>query len=126
MHKSIGAIFAGLAAVVVLSIGTDIVLYAAGIFPALGQPLSDKLSLLATAYRSAYSVLGSYIAARLAPERPMGHALALGFLGVVVSTLGAVVTWNKGLGPHWYPVALIVLSLPCAWVGGKLYQDIRS
>jgi hypothetical protein len=32
------------------------------------------------------------------------------------------VTWNKGptFGPHWYPLALIVLAMPQAWVGGKL------
>jgi uncharacterized membrane protein len=122
MLRTIGAILAGLAAVVILSIGTDMVMFKAGVFPPLGQPLSDKLCVLATIYRSVYSVVGSYIAARLAPDRPMGHALALGLLGVVVSTLGAVVTWNKGLGPHWYPVALIVLSLPCAWLGGRLYR----
>jgi len=41
---------------------------------------------------------------------------------VIVSTVGAVVTWNRGpaFGPHWYPLALIVTALPCAWLGGKL------
>lgn len=122
--RSIGAVFAGLIAVIVLSIGTDMALHTAGIFPALGQVMSDKLLLLATAYRSIYAVAGSYIAARLAPDRPMGHALALGVVGLVLSTVGAVVTWNKGpeFGPHWYPVALIVTAMPCAWLGGILYR----
>jgi len=64
--------------------------------------------LLATVYRTVYGVLGSYIIARLAPDRPMQHALVGGFVGLVVSILGAAVTWNKGpaFGPHWYPVAL--------------------
>jgi hypothetical protein len=54
----------------------------------------------------------------------MLHALVLGALGLAVSTLGAVVTWNKGpaFGPHWYPLALVVLAMPQAWVGGKLYE----
>jgi len=84
--------------------------------------MSDALFLLATAYRTIYCSAGSYIAARLAPNRPMGHALALGILGLVVSTAGAVVTWNKGpaFGPHWYPVALVVTAIPCAWLGGRL------
>lgn len=122
--RSIGAVFAGLIAVIVLSIGTDMALHAAGIFPALGQVMSDKLLLLATAYRSIYAVAGSYIAARLAPARPMTHALALGVVGLVLSTVGAVVTWNKGpeFGPHWYPVALIVTAMPCAWLGGILHR----
>lgn len=122
--RSIGAVFAGLIAVIVLSIGTDMALHTAGIFPALGQVMSDKLLLLATAYRSIYAVAGSYIAARLAPARPMTHALALGVVGLVLSTVGAVVTWNKGpeFGPHWYPVALIVTAMPCAWLGGILHR----
>jgi hypothetical protein len=39
-----------------------------------------------------------------------------------MSVVGAAVTWNKGpaFGPHWYPLALIVLAMPRAWAGGKL------
>jgi hypothetical protein len=61
------------------------------------------------------------IIARLAPDRPMQHALVGGVAGLAVSILGAAVTWNKGpaFGPHWYPLALVVLALPQAWVGGK-------
>jgi hypothetical protein len=120
--KSIGAVLAGFVAVFVLSLGTDVVLHSTGVFPPWDQRMSDALFLLATAYRTVYCIAGSYIAARLAPNRPMGHALALGILGLVVSTVGAVVTWNKGpaFGPHWYPVALIVTAIPCAWLGGRL------
>ncbi len=67
-----------------------------------------------------YGVVGSYVTARLAPDRPMGHALVGGLIGLALSTLGAVVTWNKDLGPHWYPLALIVTAMPTAWLGGKL------
>jgi surface polysaccharide O-acyltransferase-like enzyme len=120
--KSVTAVLAGFIAVVVLSLGTDVMMHAAGVFPQLGQPMSDALFLLSTLYRTVYCIAGSYIAARVAPDRPMGHALALGVVGLVFSTVGAVVTWNKGpeFGPHWYPVALIVTAIPCAWLGGKL------
>ena len=120
--KSVGAVLAGFVAVFVLSLGTDVVLHATRVFPPWDQRMSDALFLLATAYRTVYCIAGSYIAARLAPNRPMGHALALGILGLVVSTAGAVVTWNKGpvFGPHWYPVALVVTAIPCAWLGGRL------
>jgi len=121
---SIGAVLAGIAAGVVLSLGTDSALRAAGVFPALGQqpPMSDSLFVLATAYRIVYGVAGSYIIARLAPDRPMQHALVGGGIGLVVSIVGAVATWNHEppLGPHWYSLALAVTSLPCAWLGGKL------
>jgi len=118
--RSIGALFAGFVVVLVLSLGTDLALHAAGIFPPLGQIMSNPLFLLATVYRTVYAVLGSYITARLAPDRPMGHALLGGGIGLVLAVVGAVVTWNKDLGPHWYPLALIVTALSCAWVGGKL------
>jgi hypothetical protein len=109
--------------VIILSLATDLALHAAGIFPPLGQPMANPLLLLATLYRTIYSIAGSYITARLAPYRPMGHALAGGVVGVVMSTLGAVATWNRGaeFGPHWYPLALIALAMPCAWAGGKLF-----
>lgn len=105
-----------------LSLGTDEVLHMVHVFPPWDQPAGDGPLLLATIYRTVYGVLGSYIAAWLAPNRPMLHALVLGFLGFAVSIFGAVFTWNKGplFGPHWYPVALIVLAIPTAWVGGKL------
>ena len=71
--RSIGAVLAGALASIVLSIGTDAVLRGTGIFPPLGQPMNDALLLLATAYRTVYGVAGSYIAARLAPDRPMAQ-----------------------------------------------------
>src|SRR5438105_13994177 len=92
--KSIGAVLAGFVAVFVLSLGTDVVLHATGVFPPWDQRMSDALFMLATAYRTVYCIAGSYIAARLAPDRPMAHALVVGVVGLVVSTAGTVVTWN--------------------------------
>ena len=117
--RSVCAVFAG---VVVLSTGTDAVMHAAGVFPPFGEPMSNGRFLLATAYRVVYAILGSYLTARLAPQRPMKHALAGGFIGLVLASVGAAATWNKGpeFGPHWYPLALVATALPCAWVGGRL------
>jgi hypothetical protein len=122
MLRSIGALLAGFVVVVVLSLGTDLVLHAAGVFPPWGDPMSDALFVLATVYRTAYALLGSYLTARLAPYKPMKHALAGGVVGLVLSTIGAVSTWDKGpeFGPHWYPLALVATALPCAWAGGRL------
>jgi hypothetical protein len=118
--RSILALLAGFVVVVVLSLGTDLALHAAGIFPELGQTMSNGLFALATIYRTLYGVAGSYVTARVAPDRPMGHALVGGLIGLALSILGAVVTWNKDLGPHWYPLALIATAMPAAWLGGKL------
>lgn len=120
--RSLGALLAGFVVVVVLSLGTDAALHASGIFPGWGQPMSEALFLLATVYRTLYAVAGSYVTARLAPHAPMKHALAGGVVGLVLSTAGAVATWNLGpeFGPHWYPLSLVATALPCAWLGGWL------
>ena len=116
--RHVGAVLAGLRAIFAITIATDVAMHATGIFPPWGQPMSSALFLVALAYRIVYGVLGCYIAARLAPDRPMQHAVALGVVGVVLSTAGAVAMWEAG--PAWYSLAVIAISLPCAWVGGKL------
>lgn len=122
--RSIGAVLAGMLVGIVLTIGADIALHSMGVFPPWGQSMVgfDGALLLATVYRTVFGIVGSYIIARLAPDRPMQHALVSGVVGLAVSIIGAAVTWNKGpaFGPHWYPLALIVLAMPQAWVGGKL------
>jgi surface polysaccharide O-acyltransferase-like enzyme len=86
--------------------------------------MADSLFLLAIAYRTIYAVAGSYITARLAPERPMWHALVLGAIGVAITTAGTAATWDRGpeFGPHWYPLVLIAITIPCSWAGGKLFE----
>lgn len=120
--RSIGAVLTGVVAVIVLSLGTDVVLHASGIYPPWFQPMADALWVLALAYRIVYGVAGGYIAARLAPNRLMAHALALGVVGLALSIVGVAMHWNKGpeYGPKWFSLALIATALPFAWLGGKL------
>src|SRR5258708_31249449 len=111
LGRSVGALLAGMLVGIVLTIGTDIALHAIGVFPPWGQSMVgfDGALLLATVYRTVYGVAASYIIARLAPDRPMQHALVGGVVGLAVSIVGAAVTWNKGpaLGPPWDPLALV-------------------
>jgi hypothetical protein len=122
--KSAIALIAGIAVGVALSLGTDQILHVLKIYPPWGQTMSDRLFALATAYRIIYNILGSYVAARLAPDRPMGHAMVLGVLGLLVGGAGAAATWNSNppLGPHWYGIAVALISVPCAWIGGLLAE----
>lgn len=124
LPRSIAAVLSGLAAIVTLSLGTDQVLHVLEVYPPWGQPMYDAgLNLLALAYRIAYAVLGSYIAARLAPHTPMRHALALGIVGFALSAAGAIATITQyDLGPDWYPIALALTAVPCAWLGGALHR----
>jgi hypothetical protein len=121
IFKSIGAVVAGFVIVVVLSVGTDFVLESLGIFP----PPTDGffvtwMLVLALAYRSAYTVLGGYVTAALAPSDPMRHTIILGAIGTVAGAAGAVYGWD--LSAHWYPILLTLFALPCTWLGGKLRQ----
>jgi hypothetical protein len=123
--RSIGAIVAGFVFVIIVTLATDQLLHVTGVFPPWGASMVgyDAALLLATAYRIVFGIAGSYVTARLAPDRPMQHALLGGFIGLGLSIVGAAVTWNGGpaFGPHWYPLALVVTALPTAWAGGKLH-----
>lgn len=119
--RSILAVVAGLVTIFATHIGTDEIMHRTGVFPPEGQPMqADELYVIAFAYRSVFSVLGCYITARLAPRAPMVHALVLGAIGAVLSTIAVIATWNMNLGPHWYPISLAATSLPWAYVGGLL------
>ena len=127
--KSIAAVLAGMVLIVALSNGTDFILENNGVLPKYPQPLvSTGLILLVTLYRAIAGVLGAYVAAALAPNRPMRHAMIIGYIGVAISTAGlvAVLTVDNEFTrvarqtPLWYTIALIIIALPCAWLGGKL------
>ena len=120
--RSILAVLAGLLFILVVTTLVDIALHRAGVFPPMKQPISDGLALLATSYRIVISVAGAWLTARLAPDKPMKHALILGGIGVVLGLVGVVATWDMGLGPRWYPILLVVLALPQCWAGAKIYE----
>lgn len=125
--RSIGAVFAGLVAVFVLSEGTDFALRAAGWFPPLEAGMTgmtDEKLALAFGYRTVAGIAGGFITAALAPRRAMMHAVVLGLIGLGLSTAGAVVMW--GVGPAWYPIALAIVALPAAWLGGWVQQMGRA
>jgi hypothetical protein len=122
--RSIAAILIGMAAGIAITIGTDFALHAMKVFPPWDQRVPDGLLLLATGYRTVYNIAASYLIGWLAPYRPVRHAMVGGVVGFLVSIAGTVATWNAGPAyeAHWYPIALIVLALPCAWLGGYLRE----
>ena len=124
--RSVGAVVAGVVFVIVVTTLADVALHVAGVFPPMEQPIDDRLALLATSYRIVIGVAGGWLTARLAPTSssmtPMKHAIVLGLVGTVLGLAGVVATWNMGLGPRWYPVALAVLALPQCWAGGRIHE----
>jgi hypothetical protein len=120
--RSVLCIFVGFVVVVVITLITDAILHKIHFYPPLGEYTSGSVLIWATVYRTIYGVIGSYVTARLAPNRPMMHALIGGAIGMVIATVGAAVTWNHvpPLGPHWYPVSLIIGAIPTAWLGAQV------
>jgi len=119
--RSIAAVLAGLVAVAGLSIATDTVLEHS-VLPAMNTAeASPPLLVLALAYRVLFGVVGGYVTARLAPMRPVMHAVILGVIGTVLGAIGGSVMWR--LGNHWYPIARAVLAVPQSWVGARLAKQ---
>lgn len=123
--KSIGAVLAGMVFIVVTHTGTDAILESLGVLPKDNLFVGTGLILAVIGYRAVFSVAGCYLTAWLAPRRPMKHALALGIVGVLTSAAGALATADMNLGPAWYGWTLVVITMPVAWLGGKLYE-VRS
>ena len=121
--KSIGAVFAGIAANF-LAVPVDAVLHAFNLLPGPNDVSGELPYVLAFSYRFAFAVLGGWVTARLAPAAPMGHALVLSGVGLVLSSLGAAAQWS--LGHHWYPLALISICIPASWAGAHLFTRSRS
>lgn len=124
-RKSVWALAAGVVFILVVTTLVDLALHAAKVYPGWGQPLDDRLSLIATSYRVVIGVAGAWLTARLAPGQPMRHAMILGYVGTVLGLIGVLGTWDKGLGPRWYPIALMALAIPQSWLGGKLLERSR-
>lgn len=120
MLRSILAVVVGFLVIGALSFGADAALSAAGVMPH-GQPVTGTgLLLLSMAYVAVFAIFGCWLAAYLAPSRPMLHALVLGVLGLVFNAVAAAAT--RGQVPDWYLAVSLALVMPYAWAGGKLRE----
>ena len=119
--KRIGSVLTGFVLIAVLGFVTDTLLQRAAILPVPSdQPFEPAHAVLALAYHLLFVVLGGFVTARLAPDHPVAHAITLGVLGIVFSTLGLIAILTQDLAPAWYGWALVVLAIPLTWLGGTL------
>jgi len=117
--KSTGAVVSGLVALTILSLATDTVLQKAGAMKT--EPFAENpvwLIMAIIIYRTVFIAAGAYLAARLAPARPMKHAVILGIICTALSIAGLIMMWD--IPPRWYPVSLILLTMPAVWLGGRM------
>ncbi len=121
--KSMAAVIVAFMVVVGLSSITDAVMHATGVFPPVSARMQDpKLFLLALAYRCVFTVLGGWVAARLAPFAPMKHVWVVAGIGLLIGTLGVLATLVTHLGPAWYAIAVAVTGPLCTLAGGRLHE----
>ena len=121
MLRSIVAIVVGFVLIAALAMGTDMLVMRA--FPAaFNDGVTNDLSILMlmAAYVAVYAITGCYVTARLAPDRPMRHALILGGLGLVMNVVATISLW--GTAPAWYHILNLLLVMPYAWVGGRIRE----
>ncbi|ABG59587.1 hypothetical protein [Cytophaga hutchinsonii] len=123
--KSIGAILAGFITGAALSMAADFIMEKTGMMSMQHfKQSSPAILLLVIGYRFVFNVLGCYLAARLAPGKPMKHALIIGVIGTVLSIVGTVAMWDMAI--PFYNITIIVMSLPSAWLGGKLFLQTQG
>ncbi|WP_018343716.1 hypothetical protein [Cytophaga aurantiaca] len=123
--KSIGAILSGFLLGAILSIGTDFLMERSGMMSQEHFKESPLyIILLVIAYRFVFNVTGCYLTARLAPNKPMKHVIIIGIIGTVLSILGAIAMWEYAI--PLYNISIILISLPSAWLGGKLFLKTQK
>jgi hypothetical protein len=122
MGRSITAVVVGFVVIAALSFGTDFAVKAAvpGAFSANGGTTDPAILLATLAYVGIFATAGCYLTARLAPGRPMAHALVLGLLGLAFNVAGTFAMWDTA--PAWYHYVNLALVMVWAWLGGWLRE----
>lgn len=120
--RSVLAIVAGFFFIGLLSVGTDGIIR--GLYPnaftADSGTSNTGILVASIVYVGIYAIAGCWLAAALAGRRPMLHALILGLLGLALNLAG--VARMLHLFPTWYAVVSVLLTMPYAWIGGKLRE----
>ena len=123
--KSFVAVIVGLAAGILLSVAADTLFFVLGVFDPSGiKNVSPFIVVSILSYRFIFNIISCYLTAKLAPDKPMRHALVLGAIGFVISIAGAILMWNEA--PHYYNIVLVLVAFPAAWIGGRWYLNKTS
>lgn len=120
--RSPAAIVAGIGVNVALSVALDGAFQGLGVLPASGQPMSDLLHLLPFSYRIGIAILGFYVAARMAPSRPLLHSVVLAAIAFALTLASTIAAWSKvgAVEPQWFQLAMLTLLFPMAWLGATI------
>ena len=121
--RSVAAVAGALVLNALVAAACDQLFVALGVYPPWGQiTYAAAPYLIALAYRFPLGVGAAYLAARWAPSARRRHAMWLGVVGTMISAAGLAAALTHDVGPAWYPTALLLGTLPCAWLGGRLHR----
>jgi hypothetical protein len=120
--RSVLAVVAGFVVIGVLAVGAGMLV--ASLWPdavdATGNPATTTARLAQLLYVGVLATFGCWLAGRLAPGRPMAHALAVGVLGLILNVASA---WAvRDAHPAWYLAAGVLTTMLWAWLGGRLAE----
>ena len=118
--KSVVAIAIGFILVAVLSVATDFLLEAIGVFPPISHPEAYTAGhlIFALIFRTVYAGVGGYVCMLLSPIKSLRDAKILAGIGFVVAVIGMFS--HMDLGNLWYPILLAILSPIAVIVGAKM------
>lgn len=122
MVRSIVAVVVGFVLTAALNLGANYLLAAVmpDAVPANGPVTNPATLVLICLYVAVFGVLGCYVTARLAPSRPMVHALVLGAIALAMSIPVTMQNWADA--PAWFNVYNLLAVMPYAWLGGWLRE----
>lgn len=121
VFKSIGVVLLGFMAGALLSVMTDFLLESIGVLssPDKGLFITWQI-ILVLAYRGIYTVFTGALVAKLAPNKPLQHALFLAGIGVVLTVLATLDPEFASKAPLWFPYTLAAITIPCTWLGVRI------
>jgi uncharacterized membrane protein YeaQ/YmgE (transglycosylase-associated protein family) len=119
--KSIGVILLAFVVIALLSMLTDFLLESIGVLPNPQKGLFETWAiLLVLFYRVVYTILAGFIVAKLAPNRPMLHAIILGIIGTIITVLAVSSPSVAEKAPLWFGYTLATITVPCLWFGVRV------
>ena len=121
--QSVLAVVGGFLLIGVLAFGTGKLVQATwpAQVDAAGNPTTALMMIVQLLYVGVFATFGCWLAARLAPSRPMLHALGLGVLGLALNVASAIALRESA--PAWYLAAGVLTTMLWAWLGGRIAES---
>lgn len=127
MFRSVGAVLAGFVAATIIVLVSTLIAVALMLPPAgpgmMPEPTGSYLAVNLFCGLLA-AIFGGWLAARLARRAPLGHAMAVGTIMLVLGLAVAAMESDgtSGRQPGWYLYALPLIG----WIGASLGGVLRS